>query len=145
MRVSALLACRRVLKDPPARDPSRRVLRAYFDALTKLDPDGIAQLVAKHGEIEDPVGTAVRRGRPAVAEYRRSGLCAVADRVEIEILAALPAGGSIAAHWRMTAYTRSGRVADAEGIDVLHVNDHGQISTAEGYWDQQAFRRALAG
>ena len=139
--MSALLACRRVLKDPPIAC----VLRAYFDALTKLDPDGIAKLFAEHGEIEDPVGPSVGRGRPAVAEYWRSGLCAVADRVEIEILAALPAGGSIAAHWRMTAYTRSGHVADAEGIDVLRVNDDGQITRAEGYWDQQAFRRALAG
>jgi steroid Delta-isomerase len=134
-----------VLKGPPARDPNVRVLRAYFDALIKLDPDGVAKLFAEHGEIEDPVGTSVRRGRTAVAEYWRSGLCAVADRVEIEILAALPAGGSIAAHWRMTAYARSGRVAHAEGIDVLHIDDKGQISRAEGYWDQQAFRRALAG
>jgi ketosteroid isomerase-like protein len=44
-----------------------------------------------------------------------------------------------------TSGERNGRVADAEGIDVLHVNDHGQINRAEGYWDQQAFRRALAG
>jgi steroid delta-isomerase len=134
-----------VLRDPPACDPKHRVLRAYFDALTKLDPDGIAELFAEHGELEDPVGTAVRRGRPAVAEYWRSGLCAVADRVEIEILTALPAGRSIAAHWRMTAYGRNGRVADAEGIDVLQVSDQGQISRAEGYWDQLAFRCALAG
>lgn len=131
--------------DPPAGDPNHLILRAYFDALTKLDPDGIARLFAEDGEIEDPVGTAVSRGRPAVAEYWRSGLCAVADRVEIEILTALPAGRSIAAHWQMTAYARNGRVANAEGIDVLHVNDQGQISRAEGYWDQQAFRRALGG
>jgi hypothetical protein len=81
----------------------------------------------------------------SIASCARSGLCAVADRVQIEILVALPAGRSIAAHWRMTAYAWSGRVADAEGIDVLHVNDQAEISRAEGYWDQQAFRRALAG
>jgi steroid Delta-isomerase len=134
-----------VLNDSAASDRNRRVLCAYFDALTKLDPDEIAQLFAEHGEIEDPVGTPVRRGRAAVAEYWRSGLCAVADRIEIEILTALPAGRSIAAHWRMTAHARNGRSADAEGIDVLHVNEQGQISRAEGYWDQQAFRRAFAG
>ncbi|HEY5431612.1 MAG TPA: nuclear transport factor 2 family protein [Solirubrobacteraceae bacterium] len=145
MRLPALVAWGRVVADLPACHPNHRVLRAYFDALTKLDPDGIAQLFAEHGEIEDPVGTSVRRGRPAVVEYWRSGLCAVAERIEIEILAALPAARSIAAHWRMTAYGRDGRVADAEGIDVLQVNDHGQISRAEGYWDQQAFRCALAG
>lgn len=126
-------------------DRGRRVLRAYFDALASLDANKIAGLFAEHREIEDPVGTPVRRGRPAIAEYWNAGLCAVAERVEIDILTALPAGSSIAAHWRMAARARNGRTADAEGIDVLRFDDDGLIERAEGYWDQQAFRRALAG
>lgn len=131
--------------DASNSDRGRRVLRVYFDALASLDANRIAGLFAEHGEIEDPVGTLVRRGRPAIAEYWGAGLCAVADRVEIEILTALPAGSSIAAHWRMTARARNGRAADAEGIDVLQFDDDGLIERAEGYWDQQAFRCALAG
>lgn len=55
----------------------------------------------------------------------------------------MPAGGSIAAHWRMTARTIAGEMATAEGIDVLHVEEGGLISRAEAYWDQAAFRDAL--
>jgi len=121
------------------------VLREYFDALAALDPERIASVFAEDGEIEDPVGTGVRRGRAEVAAYFAGGLCAAAQSVTIEIVSALPAGDSIAAHWRMTAHARGGRTADAEGIDVLHINGQGHILRAEGYWDRQAFRAALAG
>lgn len=121
------------------------VLRGYFDALASLDPERIAGLFSEIGEIEDPVGTPVWRGRPAIADYWRRGLCAVASNVDIEILIALPAGTSIAVRWRMTAQAHDGRTAEAEGIDVLQFDDHGLIIRAEGYWDQQGFRRAIAG
>ena len=124
---------------------SHAVLRAYFDALTALDPARIASVFAEDGEIEDPVGTGVRRGRAEVAAYFAGGLCATAQSVRIEIVSALAAGDSIAAHWRMTAHARGGRTADAEGIDVLQINGQGHILRAEGFWDQQAFRAALAG
>jgi hypothetical protein len=100
--------------------------------------------MSQHGEIEDPVGTRVRRGRGEIEQYFAGGLCAVAAEIEIEIVAALPAGDSIAAHWRMTARAGNGRRADAEGIDVLEVDDGGFIRRVEGYWDQQAFRHAIA-
>lgn len=127
------------------QDVGHRVSRGYFDALASLDPDRMADLFADSGEIEDPVGTTVRRGRPAIADYWRNGLCAVASQVKIEILTALPAGNSIAVHWRMTAHARGGRTAEAEGIDVLQFDDHGLIVRAEGYWDQASFRGAIAG
>jgi hypothetical protein len=42
-------------------DRGHRLLRAYFDALASLDANKIAALFAEKGEIEDPVGTSVRR------------------------------------------------------------------------------------
>lgn len=122
-----------------------RVLHGYFAALISLEAQRIASLFAESGEIEDPVGAPVRRGRPAIEEYWGAGLCMVANHVEIEILASLPSASSVAAHWRMIASAHSGRRAEAEGIDVLEFDAHGLILRAEGYWDQQTFRRALAG
>jgi hypothetical protein len=55
----------------------------------------------------------------------------------------LPAGRSVAGHWQMSARTRSGVLARAEGIDVLQRDPSGLIHRAEGYWDQMAFRAAL--
>jgi hypothetical protein len=63
--------------------------------------------------------------------------------VDIDIVAVLPAGGSVAGHWQMSACARNGIVARAEGIDVLQLDPAGLILRAEGYWDQMAFRAAL--
>lgn len=128
----------------PIDERARDALRAYFAAIAALDPERIAACFAPDGELEDPRGTLVRHGRQAIADYWAGGLCRVASAVEIEVVAALPAGGSIAAHWRMAAHSITGAMATAEGIDVLHIEQGGLISRAEGYWDQAAFRDALA-
>ncbi len=43
----------------------------------------------------------------------------------------------------MTARSRAGLVAHAEGIDVLSLDEAGLIRRAGGYWDQAGFRDAL--
>lgn len=128
-----------------AKTPARLALTDYFQALGSLDPGRIARVFAEDGEIEDPVGSPVHRGRQAIASYFAGGMCAGARAVDIEIVTALAAGDAIAAHWRMTAHSNNGHTVEAEGIDVLVVDDHGLIRRAEGYWDRAAFRAALAG
>jgi steroid Delta-isomerase len=139
-----LVASRSMPEIPPEQELGHRLLDGYFAALTELDPQTIASLFAESGELEDPFGTPIRRGRAAIEEYWASGLCRVANRVEIETIAVLPSGCAVAAHWRMTAHADGGRQAQAEGIDVLRFDEDGLILRAEGYWDLQAFRRALA-
>lgn len=122
----------------------RDTLDDYFAAIAARDPRRIALLFAENGEIEDPVGSPVRHGRDGVERLFASGVAAMASHVEIKVLAALPSGNSIAAHWAMTARGKAGREVEAEGIDVLQISAHGLIVRAEGYWDAAAFRQALA-
>jgi steroid Delta-isomerase len=130
---------------PSSQELGQRVVDEYFAALTDLDPQKIASLFAETGELEDPLGAPVRRGPAEIEEYWGAGLCAVANRVEIETVVVLSSGSSVAAQGRMTAHAEGARRAQAEGIDVLRFDDHGLILRAEGYWDQQAFRRPLVG
>jgi steroid Delta-isomerase len=120
-----------------------QALRGYFAAIASLVPERIAACFHPDGELEDPIGTGVRHGHDEIREYWAQGLCAVAVAVDIDIIAVLPAGRSVASHWQMSARTRSGAVACAEGIDVLQLDPAGLIQRAEGYWDQMAFRAAL--
>jgi steroid delta-isomerase len=122
----------------------RKTLDAYFAAIAARDPQRIAAVFAEDGEIEDPVGSPVRRGRKDVAAMFAAGVAALASHVEIKVLAALPAGNSIAAHWAMTARGKAGREVATEGIDLLQVDAAGLITRAEGYWDAAAFRQTLA-
>ena len=121
----------------------RQTLDAYFAAIASLDPARIAGCFRSDGELEDPIGSPVRNGHDEIREYWSRGLCAIAAAVEIEVVAALAAGDSIAGHWQMIARSRGGAVARAEGIDVLRLDREGLIRRAEGYWDQAAFRGAL--
>jgi hypothetical protein len=118
-------------------------LRGYFTAIASLDPERIAGCLCQDGELEDPIGTGVRHGRDEIREYWAQGLCAVVVAVDIDIIALLPAGRSVASHWQMSARTCSGVLARAEGMDVLQLDPAGLIQRAEGYWDQMAFRAAL--
>lgn len=127
---------------PPLADGAQ-VLYGYFDAIASLAPERVAACFRTDGELEDPIGTGVRHGRDEILEYWAQGLCAIAVAVDIDVLAALPSGGSVAGHWRMCARSRSGVLARAEGIDVLQLDEAGLIRRAEGYWDQMAFRAAL--
>jgi ketosteroid isomerase-like protein len=129
------------MRSPPAA--GAQVLYGYFAAIASLDPERIAACFRPDGELEDPIGTGVRPGRDEIREYWARGLCAGAVAVDINVLAALPAGRSVAGHWQMSARSRSGVIARAEGIDVLHLDEAGLIRRAEGYWDQMAFRAAL--
>ena len=128
----------------PSAEVLRNTLDVYFAAIAALDPQRIASVFAKDGEIEDPVGSPIRHGRDEVAGLFAFGVAALASHVKIKVLAAIPSGNSIAAHWTMTARGKAGREIEAEGIDVLRVDQHGQIVRAEGYWNAAAFRQVLA-
>src|ERR1700685_183012 len=128
----------------PSAAVLRKTLETYFSAIAARDPERIASVFAIDCEIEDPVDSPVRHGRDGVVQFFASGVAALASRVEITILAALPCGSCIAAHWTMIAQGKAGRAVKAEGMDVLRVDSHGHIVRAEGYWDAAAFRRMLA-
>ena len=121
----------------------RNTLDSYFKAIAARDPSRLALVFAEDGEIEDPVGTPVRKGRDTLEGLFTSGM-ALASDVEINVLAAFPSGNYIAAHWTTTVRTKAGQEAKAEGIDVLEVNVQGLIVRAEGYWNAAAFHEALA-
>jgi steroid Delta-isomerase len=128
--------------------PSTKVLRntldAYFAAIAARDPQRIASIFAKDGQIEDPVGSPIRHGRDQVARLFTSGVATLASQVEVKVVAALPSGSKIAAHWIMIARGKAGREVETEGIDVLQVDADGLIVRAEGYWNAEAFRESLA-
>ncbi len=73
------------------------IMRQTFDSWADRDEDG-ATMVER-----------LRSGtRFTVAEYFAKWLCSVSQSVDIEILYEHASGGSVAAHWRMSAESRTG-------------------------------------
>ncbi len=124
---------------------TQQALKVYFAGLSALDPEMISAAFTEDGELEDPVGSTVRKGREEIAKYFSKGLCSVSKHLEITPLSTHPTGGSIAVQWHMTVESLSGTKAEADGIDVLTVASDGLISRVEGYWNQRAFLKAFVG
>ena len=123
----------------------QHALKAYFAGLSALDPEMISAAFTEDGELEDPVGTTVRKGRAEIAKYFSRGLCSVSRQLEISPISVHPSGDSIAVQWHMMVESLSGIKAEADGIDVMTVTSDGLISRIEGYWNQRAFLKAFAG
>ncbi len=120
---------------PPVPSPDHTaIVRAFFDALCSLDPQRIAALFAEDGEIEDPLGSDVCRGRADIEAHFARGLATMFSHLEIDTIAAFSAGSGVAAHWSMRARDASGREGSGTGIDVFRVNARGEITRLEGYW-----------
>ncbi len=122
-----------------------QALKGYFAGLSALDPEMISAVFTEDGELEDPVGSATRKGRAEIAKYFSKGLCSVSRHLEISPLSVHPAGNSVAVQWHMVVESLSGTKAEADGIDVITVTGEGLISRVEGYWNQRAFLKAFAG
>ncbi len=122
-----------------------QALKAYFAGLSALDPEMISAAFTEDGELEDPVGSTVRKGRTEIAKYFSKGLCSVSRTLEIAPVKIHPAGNSLAVQWRMSVESLAGKKAEAEGIDVLTLAEDGLIGRIEGYWDQRAFLKAFMG
>jgi steroid delta-isomerase len=119
-------------------------MHRFFDAIAAVAPSRIAATFAEDGEIEDPVGSPAVRGRAAIETSFTNGFATRIASAEIHVIAAFTTGSSVAAHWRMRARGVSGREAEVEGIDVIHVDASGLIMRVEGYWDPAPFLAAVS-
>jgi steroid delta-isomerase len=129
----------------PSSDLLHRAVAEFFAAIAAVDPPRIAAAFAEQGEIEDPVGSEIVRGRANIEASFANGFAKRIRSAEVETLATEIAGDSIEARWRLGAVGTSGRRAEAEGIDVVTVDSDGLITRVAGYWDPKPFLDALEG
>lgn len=108
----------------------RDTVVSYLDAVAGGDADAIASLYAEQGTLEDPVGTAPREGRAAIAEFY--GALAGAD-ITTELLTLRVAGDTAAFHFRVV--TKAGEQSyTVEPIDVMTFNEAGEIASMRAVW-----------
>ncbi len=122
----------------PSEESMKRALQAYVDGLNARDADAVIALFADEAEIEDPVGTAVKRGSEIEAWFRG----AVRAEAQLELVAPIRAshGKSAAMAFTVTSVRRDGRYL-TNSLDVAHFDERGKIVRLEGYWGPQDRRR----
>ena len=118
------------------RDRVSKTLDTYYGGMSRLDIPGAVSAFAPDGVSDDPKGSGEQRGRAAIEAYF-AGLAAALESFSIEPTAVQPSGDGVAVAWAASWKGRNGRSGDFTGIDVMTIDDGGQISALVGYWDAE--------
>ena len=115
----------------PSQASMKAVLEAYIEGLNARDADAVLALFAPDAEIEDPVGSRVRRGSELDAWFRS----AVQVEPHLELSAPIRGshGASAAMAFTVTTTRKNGRFR-TESVDVAYFDEDGRIERFEGHW-----------
>ncbi|WP_406634225.1 nuclear transport factor 2 family protein [Amycolatopsis sp. WGS_07] len=102
----------------------------YVRRLEAGDSAEIAALYAEDATVEDPAGSAVRKGREAIAAFygELDGLALTA-----ELLTVRASGDTAAFHLRVVTTTDE-FVSTIEPIDVMTFDERGRITSMRAIW-----------
>ncbi len=113
-------------------DRMKQAMQAYIDAYNRDDLDGIVALYAEDASVEDPVGSPVKQGKPAVAAFYKM---AMKSGARLALAAPIRAshGNSAAMAFDVQLNMPQGR-AVIRVIDVMTFNDAGEFTSMRAYW-----------
>jgi ketosteroid isomerase-like protein len=117
-----------------SKDRITKALDTYYEGMSRLDMRASISAFAPDGMSEDPRGSEVHRGRPAIEAYF-TGLAGALDSFSIEPTAVHPSGEGVAVAWKAHWHGKNGRSGDFTGIDVVTLDAGGSITELVGYWD----------
>ena len=110
----------------------RAAVDAYIEVAMTLDVDRYASLLAPHAVRQNPSGRL--QGRQAIRDSAQQRWNRFAS-VEMSVERIIVSGASAAFSYTARATTRDGRSGSFEGIEVLDVNEAGQIEEVRIYSD----------
>lgn len=115
----------------PTQQQMKAALEAYVDGLNACDADAVLALFSADAEIEDPVGTPVKRGDEIEVWFR----AAVRTQPRLEIVAPIRGshGNAAAVPFTVTSKRKNGTF-QTNSLDVAHFDEDGRIVRFEGYW-----------
>jgi steroid Delta-isomerase len=127
-----------------ARGVKQSAVADYFGAVSRMDVNAVGDAFAPDGVSHDPVGTPPHEGRDAIREFMQRRLGAT-ERLAFTVEQIFVAGDSAAVKWTAQLTSKNGRSAGVEGIDVIHVNEHGKTQALHAYWDPTPVLSVLEG
>lgn len=114
----------------PSAEQITQTVTRYLDFVSKGQADDIAALYADDATVEDPVGTDVHIGRPAIRGFYAS-VENVKAQTDVVTLRAL--GNEAAFHWTLTIDLGENKMS-IDIISTMTFNDECQIASMKAYW-----------
>lgn len=117
--------------NPPAQQPLKAALQAYIDRMNAGDAAGLIALFAADAIIEDPVGSAPKRGAEIAAWFHK----AVEMRTSLELAAPIRGShGNAAAMAFVVSTYFDGVLVQVNSLDTMEFDAAGKITRLRGYW-----------
>jgi steroid Delta-isomerase len=114
----------------PSPEDNANTVNRYLDLVAKGQADEIAALYADDATLEDPVGSEVHIGRPAIRGFY-SNVENAKCQTEVTTLRAL--GNEAAFFWALTVDLGDNSMR-IEIISTMTFDDEGRISSMKAYW-----------
>lgn len=107
-------------------------MQAYIDTFNRSDAAGIADLYTDDATVEDPVGSPVKSGKKAIAEFYQM---AVQTGAKLKLAAPIRGshGNSAAMAFDVELNMPVGRMV-IQVIDVMTFNDEGKFTSMRAFW-----------
>jgi len=108
-----------------------KLAERYFTALNNFDYATLEKLFAEDAEYHSS-GIGGLYGRPAIIEAMKAYFHEFSDQVSTNDSIEVIGPSSVQTHWRLHATTKSsGRKVTRQGIETIHFNPKGLITTVE--------------
>ena len=108
-----------------------KLAERYYAALSNFDYAALEKLFAEDAEYHSS-GIGGLYGRPAIIEAMKAYFHEFGDQVSTNDSVELLSETSVRTHWRLQATTKSsGRKVKRQGIETIHFNSKGLITTVE--------------
>ncbi len=116
----------------------RQVYERYPGLVTKGDVDAIVALYADDAIIEDPIGSALHRGRDAVRTFYESS----AGTITMKRTGPVRVAGSEAAAPLVVLMGEPGKQRALDIISTMVFDDEGRITSMRAFWSFDGMRPA---
>jgi steroid delta-isomerase len=114
------------------------VIEEAFTGLVAFDAQGVANLFAADGVIEDPVGTPPIQGTQAITAYLQT-FPILFSQMKLYSLDIKVRGQEAAVKWRLRFKTQTGNTFFLEGIGIFKFNQEGKILSEREFFDLEYF------
>ncbi|MFO0573897.1 MAG: nuclear transport factor 2 family protein [Polyangia bacterium] len=122
----------------------RQLIANYYVAVRGLDLNNYLANFAKHGTLEDPVGTDPRRGLAEIAGAYQQAIdsFSILDMREQDVFTP-DKTNEAAVRWTVSLTFKNGLKVDPfNGITYFKFDDAGKIASARAFWDPSALANA---
>jgi steroid Delta-isomerase len=111
-------------------EDNAKTVKRYLEFAAQGNVDGIVDLYADDGTVEDPVGSEVHIGRQAIRGFYSQ----VPDTdKETEVISLRALGNEVAFLWTLSIDLGEGRIS-IEVISTMTFNTDGKIASMKAYW-----------